>query len=508
MRPLYSLSLLETRNLLASGEVSPSRVVEACLERIARTEPSIGAILTLCAEEAGAAARRLEAAGPPDPERQPLWGVPLSVKDLLCTRGIRTTCASRFLENFVPPYDAFVVDRLKKAGAILLAKTNMDEFAMGSSTEFSAFQVTRNPWNTQRVPGGSSGGSAASVAAMQTYGSLGSDTGGSIRLPAGLCGVVGLKPTYGRVSRYGAVAYASSFDQIGPLARNVDDCALLFSVIAGYDPRDATSAQLPAPALERPEEGADLSGVVLGLPAEYWRGGLSAEVEQACCKAVGTAADLGAEIREISLPHLPYGLAAYYILASAEASSNLARFDGLRYGRRGGSPSDLKDTYTVSRTQGFGPEVKRRILLGAYTLSAGYYDAYYTKASQVRRLIRDDFSTALESCDALLAPACPVTAWEIGALLDDPLTTYKMDILTVCLNLAGLPGLSLPVGLGSESRLPVGLQIMGRAFDEPRVLRLGRILEAALPAIGSPADVNSKQRGSGSESELKRARAV
>jgi aspartyl-tRNA(Asn)/glutamyl-tRNA(Gln) amidotransferase subunit A len=486
MRALHSLSLLTARNLLASGEITPTQAVEACLERIAGTEPVLRAILTLCPDEARAEALRLQAAGPPDPVRQPLWGVPLTIKDLLCAKGVRTTCASRFLDNFRPPYDAFVVDRLKKAGAILLAKTNMDEFAMGSSTEFSAFQITRNPWNTDHVPGGSSGGSAASVAARQAYGSLGSDTGGSIRLPAGLCGIVGLKPTYGRVSRYGAIAYASSFDQIGPLARTVDDCALLFSVIAGYDPKDATSADLPPPDLAGLDAKGDLRGVTFGLPAEYWREGLSAEVEESCRKAVDTARDLGAAVKEVSLPRLPYGLAAYYILATAEASSNLARFDGLRYGRRAGSPADLLDTYTSSRSQGFGEEVKRRILLGTYALSSGYYDAYYTKASRIRRLILEDFGAALEHCDALLAPVCPVTAWKIGALIDDPLTSYKMDILTVCLNLAGLPGLCLPAGLGSESRLPVGLQIMGRAFDEVRLLRFGRILEAALPAIGAP----------------------
>ena len=486
MNALHSLSLLEARNRLAAGEITPGQAVESCLDRIARTEPSIRAILTLCADEAREEARRLEAAGPPDPVRQPLWGVPLTIKDVLCTKGVRTTCASRFLDNFIPPYDAFVVERLKQAGAILLAKTNMDEFAMGSSTEFSAFQSTRNPWNTEHIPGGSSGGSAASVAALQAYGSLGSDTGGSIRLPAGLCGIVGLKPTYGRVSRYGAVAYASSFDQIGPLARTVEDCALLFSVIAGYDPRDATCSDLPPPDLAGLNEEGGLSGVTFGLPLEYWFEGLSPEVEETCRKAVDAARNLGAAVREISLPRLPYGLAAYYILASAEASSNLARFDGLRYGRRAGSASDLLDTYAASRSQGFGQEVRRRILLGTYTLSAGYYDAYYTKASQVRRLILEDFSTALEQCDALLAPVCPVTAWKIGALIDDPLTSYKMDILTVCLNLAGLPGLCLPAGLGAESRLPVGLQIMGRPFDEVRLLRFGRLLEAALPGIGAP----------------------
>ena len=492
MTSLFSLSLTDIRAKLAKGEVSPSEAVESCLSRIETTEPALHACLTVCADEARRDAAELEkncASASNTGPRKPLWGVPVTVKDVFCTKGVRTTAASRMLENFVPPYDAFVIERLKEAGAIIVAKTNMDEFAMGSSTEYSAFQRTSNPWNTDCVPGGSSGGSAASVAAMQAFGSLGSDTGGSIRQPAGLCGCVGIKPTYGRVSRYGAIAYASSFDQVGPLARSVEDCALLLSVIAGYDPKDATCADLSVPDFSAALQKQDLSGVTLGLPKEYWQEGLSPEVDSACRAAIAKAQSLGATVKEVSLPHLSYGVAAYYILASAEASTNLARFDGLRYGLRMGEEAGLIDMYTASRSHGFGEEVKRRILLGTYTLSAGYYDAYYTKAAQIRRLILQDFESALASCDALLAPASPVTAWKFGAYSHDPLTAYKMDILTLGLNLAGLPGLSLPVGLGADSHMPVGMQIMGRSFDEAGIIGIGNVLEKNLPGLGTPAGV-------------------
>ena len=478
------MNLTGIRDKLQKGEVRPSEAVEASLARIAATDNKIRACLTVCGDEARNAAADLEISGP-DP-RKALWGVPVSVKDVLCTKGVRTTAASRMLENFLPPYDAFVVERLKNAGAILVAKNNMDEFAMGSSTEFSAFGVSANPWDTERVPGGSSGGSAASVAAGQTFGSLGSDTGGSIRQPAGLCGCIGIKPTYGRVSRYGAIAFGSSLDQVGPLARSVEDCALLLSVIAGYDPQDATSADLAVPDFPEAARNRDLSGLTLGLPREYWQEGLAPEVEAACRAAVATAEKLGARVLDISLPHLSYGVAAYYIIASAEASTNLARFDGMRYGLRQGPENDLIESYKASRSAGFGEEVKRRILLGTYTLSSGYYDAYYTKAARVRRLIFEDFADALGRCDALLAPVCPITAWKFGAYTEDPLTTYKMDILTLGLNLAGLPGLALPVGLGAESHLPVGLQIFGRAFDEAGIIRIAAALEAELPPSGEP----------------------
>ncbi len=480
---MHTLSLTEIRDRLRSGEARPGEAVEACLARIAATEPTLNACITVCAEQAAAEAKELEKAGP-NPAK-PLWGVPITLKDLLCTKGVRTTCASRMLKNFVPPYDAFVVRKLKEAGAIILAKTNMDEFAMGAATEFSAFGRTGNPWDASRTPGGSSGGSAASVAARQAYGSLGSDTGGSIRQPAGLCGCVGLKPTYGRVSRYGAVAYGSSFDQVGTLARSTADCALLLSVIAGYDPQDATSADLTVPDYSKALDRKDLRGLKLGLPVEYWKG-LSPEVETACRQAVETAKGLGAAIVEVSLPHVDLGVAAYYILASAEAGTNLARFDGVRYGLRKGEDQGLIGMYTASRAAGFGEEVQRRILLGTYVLSAGYYDAYYTKAAQVRRLIAEDFHKALTTCNHLLAPSCPVTAWKAGEI-SDPLTAYKMDILTLGLNLAGLPGLCLPAGLGQDSGLPVGLQIFGQAFDEEGLLQTGHALEAALSAVGMPS---------------------
>lgn len=485
MSDLYSLSLIEIRDKLASGAVSPLHAVNSCLERIEATEPKLHACLTVCAEQARDLAREYGKEGPPDPPKA-LWGVPVTVKDIFCTKGVRTTAASRMLEHFVPPYDAYVIQRLKDAGAIIIAKTNLDEFAMGSSTEFSAFGPTANPWNTDCVPGGSSGGSAASVAALQAFGSLGSDTGGSIRQPAGLCGCVGIKPTYGRVSRYGAIAYGSSFDQVGALARSVKDCALLLSVIAGYDERDATCANLPVLDYLAATDRVGLSGMTLGLPQEYWQEGLSPEVEAACRAAVSQAKSLGATVVEVSLPHLSLGVAAYYILASAEASTNLARFDGMRYGLRDETVTGLVESYTAARSQGFGEEVKRRILLGTYALSSGYYDAYYTKAAKVRRLILQDFENALSQCDALLAPASPVTAWKFGAYSDDPLTAYKMDVLTLSLNLCGLPGICLPVGLGADSGLPVGLQILGRSFDETGIIGIAAALESALPPLGEP----------------------
>ena len=488
MNALHTLGLIEIRDMLAKGELAPTQVLEAALARIAATEPTIRACLTVCENEARAEAARLEAAGADSSKA--LWGVPVTVKDMLCTHGVRTTAASRMLENFIPPYDAFVVRRLKEAGAIIVAKSNMDEFAMGSGTEFSAFAATANPWDTSCVPGGSSGGAAASVAAQQVYGALGSDSGGSIRQPAALCGCVGLKPTYGRVSRYGAIAYGSSFEQVGPLARSIADAAQLLSVIAGHDPQDATSADYPVDDYVAAAQRRSLNGVTLGLPKEYWAEGLSSEVASACRAAALQARDLGATILEVSLPHLPYSIAAYCILSAAEGSANLARFDGMRYGLRVDGP-DLAATYTASRSRGFGEEVKRRILLGAYVLSAGNYEAYYVKAAQARRLIRQDFQTALEQCDALLAPTSPVTAWKLGSLFDDlrasaPLAGYEKDIFTSSLNLAGLPGLSIPVGLGADAKLPVGIQILGRAFDEAGIIGIGAALEAALPPIGVP----------------------
>ena len=488
MPELYEKTLLEIRDALAGGETTAEAAVAACLERIEATEPTLKALLAVRGEEALAEARAMDAAGY-DPAK-PLWGVPLTVKDVLCTKGTPTTCGSKILEGFTPFYDATAVARLREAGAILIAKANMDEFAMGSSTENSAYQTTANPWDVTKVPGGSSGGSAASVAARQCFGTLGTDTGGSIRQPASFCGCVGLKPTYGRVSRFGCVAYGSSLDQIGPLARTVGDVAALLGAIAGHDPRDTTSVEAPVPDyLAAVKNAGDLKGLRIGLPKQYWTEGLAPEVEASCRAAVDKAAELGAEIVEVDLPHTEFAVAAYYIIAMAEASSNLARFDGVRYGHRDKDAKELIELYTASRTQGFGEEVQRRIMLGTYVLSAGYYDAYYRKAAQVRRLIRDDFRKALETCDVIAGPACPLTAWGIAEKTGDPLQMYLLDIFTISLNLAGLPGMSLPVGLGTDSGLPVGLQLLGPAFGEETILAVAASLEKALPALPIPMGI-------------------
>ena len=414
MSDLIQASLAEIRARLAGGDVSAEAVAKACLDRIAETEPSIHALITV-REQALEEARALDAQGPD--ASKPLWGVPVTVKDAIVTKGTRTTAGSKILGGFNPFYDAFVVERLKAAGAVIVGKNNMDEFAMGSSTENSAFGPPRNPRDPERIPGGSSGGSAASVAANQCYASLGTDTGGSIRQPAALCGCVGLKPTYGRVSRYGVIAYGSSLDQVGPLARTVEDAALVLSVIAGHDKRDSTSSPRPVDNYADFSR-TDLKGVRLGVPREFMAEGLDGPVAKACQDALARARDLGAELVDVSLPHATrHAIAAYYIVAMAEASSNLSRFDGVRYGYRAAEPKNLDDLYCRSRSEGFGQEVQRRILLGTYVLSAGYYDAYYKKAAQVRRLIRQDYLNALGSCDALFGPVSPVTAWKLGSII-------------------------------------------------------------------------------------------
>lgn len=470
MSHLIHASLAEVRAKLSGREVSAEDVTKACLDRIAATEPTLHALITV-REEALEDARALDAQGPD--ASKPLWGVPVTVKDAIVTKGVRTTAGSKILGNFTPFYDAFVVERLKEAGAIIVGKNNMDEFAMGSSTENSAFGPTRNPRDPERVPGGSSGGSAASVAAKQCYASLGTDTGGSIRQPAALCGCVGLKPTYGRVSRYGVIAYGSSLDQVGPLTRTVEDAAIMLSVLAGHDARDSTSS--PRPADDYALTRTDLKGVRLGVPREFMGEGLDGPVAKVCRDALDRARDLGAELVDVSLPHSTrHAIAAYYIVAMAEASSNLSRFDGVRYGYRAADPQNLDDLYCRSRSEGFGQEVQRRILLGTYVLSAGYYDAYYKKAAQVRRLIRQDYLAALDACDALFGPVSPVTAWKLGSIIDDPLKMYLMDIYTVSLNLAGLPGLSFPVG--EAEGLPVGMQLIGRDFDEATILNIGHVM--------------------------------
>jgi aspartyl-tRNA(Asn)/glutamyl-tRNA(Gln) amidotransferase subunit A len=477
------MTLSEIAAKLQSREISVEYVVQSCLDRIESTEPRVGALLSVQAEEALARARAMDQSGPE--ADKPLWGVPMVLKDLLTTKGVPTTCASKILENFVPFYDATVVERLRDAGAVLLGKANMDEFAMGSSTENSAFKKTANPWDPERVPGGSSGGSGATVAACQCYGALGTDTGGSIRLPASFCGVVGLKPTYGRVSRFGMVAYGSSLDQIGPMTRSVEDAARVLQIIAGHDPKDSTSVNCEVPDYCAALGKEDLSGVRIGLPEEYWGEGLAPEVETACREAIAKAESLGAQTVPVKLSLTDYAIATYYIIAMAEASSNLSRFDGVRYGYRNKEADELIDMYTRSRTEGFGDEVQRRIIMGAYVLSSGYYDAYYRKAAQVRRLIRKDFEQAFEQCDVIAGPVCPTTAFRSGEKAD-PLQMYLMDIFTISLNLAGLPGMSLPVGLGSESQMPVGLQLMGPAFSEERLLSVADTLERALPPMPVP----------------------
>ena len=486
MSELYKKSLKQIRDSLAGKEVSVTEAVRACLERIEATNEQINSMLhvELAAEQALRRAEELDREGPQP--GKPLWGVPVAVKDCICTKDLPTTCCSRMLANFVPFYDAYVVERLKACGAVIIGKTNMDEFAMGSGTESSFFGQTRNPWNQKLIPGGSSGGSAAAVAAGQCFGALGTDTGGSVRQPASMCGCVGVKPTYGRVSRFGAIGFASSLDQVGLFASNVEDGAILLEAIAGLDERDSTCSARAVEAYSRGLPG-ELKGIKIGLPKEFWQAeGIAPEVLREAEKAVAAARDLGAELVDVEMPHMPLSVASYYIIAPAEASTNLSKFDGLRYGFRAEGVESLDELYEQSRTQGFGEEVKRRIMLGSYVLSSGYYDAYYKKASQVRRLIQQDYLAALEKCDALLAPISPVTAWEIGKHSSDPLQSYLMDIFTVSLNLAGLPGLAIPAGLGSDSGMPVGVQLLGRAFDEDRLFKISYRLEQAIEPIGRP----------------------
>ncbi|HET8948700.1 MAG TPA: Asp-tRNA(Asn)/Glu-tRNA(Gln) amidotransferase subunit GatA [Candidatus Polarisedimenticolia bacterium] len=466
------------RDLVARGEITAAAAVDACLDRIGGIDSAIGAFVTVDADGARAAAARIDGDRKAGRPLGPLAGVPIALKDILATAGLPTRCGSRILEPFVPPFDATLVARLRAAGAIVLGKTNMDEFAMGSSTENSAYQVTRNPWDPERVPGGSSGGSAAAVAADEAPVSIGTDTGGSIRQPAALCGVVGMKPTYGRVSRYGLVAFASSLDQAGPFANSVADCAAVLQAIAGHDAHDSTSAAEPVPDYAA-ALGQGIRGLRIGVPREYFPDGLDAEVAASVRAAIDIARGLGASVREVSLPHTEYAIPTYYILATAEASSNLARFDGVRYGRRAAGAKDLAALYQGTRGEGFGPEVKRRIMLGTYVLSSGYYDAYYLKGQKVRTLIRRDFDDAFGQVDLLVTPTSPTTAFRIGEKVDDPLAMYLSDIFTVTLNLAGLPGLSLPCGV-SRAGLPIGLQIVGGRFAEATVLRLAAALEAEI----------------------------
>ncbi len=462
---------------LAGREVSSQAATQACLDRIQRVDGSLRAFLSYDAADALAQADAADQAlaGGVTHTQRPLLGVPIAVKDVIAVKGQPLNCGSKILGNFVSPYDATVVERLKAAGAVVFGRLNMDEFAMGSSTENSAFQVTRNPWDASRIPGGSSGGSAAAVAADECAAALGSDTGGSIRQPAALCGCVGLKPSYGRVSRYGLVAFASSLDQIGCFTKETRDAATVLKVLSGVDSRDSTSVPQPVPDYAASLAG-DIKGVKLGLPREYMVGGLDPEVKQAVDAAVKQLEKLGAEIVEVSLPHTDYAIAAYYIIATAEASANLARFDGIRYGRRVDGADPIK-LYGNTRGAGFGPEVKRRIILGTYVLSSGYYDAYYLRAQKVRTLIRQDFLKAFEQVDALITPTSPTAAFKIGEKADDPLQMYLMDIFTISANLSGICGISVPCGFTREPKLPIGLQLLGKPFGEETILRVAHTYE-------------------------------
>ncbi|MBU4316696.1 MAG: Asp-tRNA(Asn)/Glu-tRNA(Gln) amidotransferase subunit GatA [Proteobacteria bacterium] len=468
---LHELTLSKAHELLRTKEISSVELTRAVLDRIDGVEAKVEAFITLTPETALARAEEADQAISRG-EITPLTGIPIAVKDLICTQGIRTTCASKILENFIPPYDATVITRLSKAGAVLVGKANMDEFAMGSSNENSGLKITRNPWNLECVPGGSSGGSAAAVAADMCLGALGSDTGGSIRQPASHCGIVGIKPTYGRVSRFGLVAFASSLDQIGPLAKTVEDAALLLEVISGHDPKDSTSAPVEVPRFSDPMK-EDLKGCKIGLPKEFFNTqGLDPDVSESVHRAIRTLKDLGAEFVEVSLPHAEHAVAVYYILAPSEASSNLARYDGVKYGLRKEGPDGLADMYRKTRSGGFGQEVKRRIILGTYALSSGYYDAYYNKASQVRTLISRDYAEAFGQCHAILSPVAPTPAFRIGEKTEDPLTMYLSDIYTLSANLAGIPGMSVPCGFSTRG-LPIGVQLLSGHFNEAVLLKIG-----------------------------------
>ncbi len=480
-------------------EVSALEVVDAHLARAAALEPRLHAFLRLTADDARAQAREVDAALARGEDPGPLCGVPVAIKDNLCTRGVETTAASRILEGYTPPFDATVVERLRRAGAVSLGKTNLDEFAMGSSTENSAFGPTRNPWDLERVPGGSSGGSAAAVAAGEAPLSLGSDTGGSIRQPAALCGVVGVKPTYGLVSRFGLIAFASSLDQVGPFARDCADAALLMDALWGPDPRDMTSRDPRDPRVSGPEhaawsgprpftaaaQGASLEGVTLGLVKEYLELTTDPAVKGAVLAAVERAKARGARVREVSLGLTEFAIPTYQLVSTAEASSNLARYDGVHYGRRTQERTDVVGLYERSRAEGFGPEVRRRIFLGTFVLSSGFYDAYYLKGLRARRKIRDDFLRALDGVDALVGPTSPLPAFRLGERVDDPLAMYAVDVFTVSANMAGLPALSLPCGFtGGDRPLPIGLQLTGRPWSDPRLLAIGAALERALEGAG------------------------
>jgi len=472
---LYKLTISEIRDIIDKKEASIREVTESVFERIDSVEEKIKAFVTIAKDKAVEMAERMQKEiDLPGAQKRSIRGVPLAVKDNMCTKGVYTTCSSKILRNFIPPYESTVTSRLLEQGYVLVGKTNLDEFAMGSSTENSGFFTTNNPWDFGRIPGGSSGGSAAAVAADECIAALGSDTGGSIRQPAALCGVVGLKPTYGRVSRYGLVAFASSLDQIGPLTKNVKDSAILMNIISGYDPLDSTSAPVPLPDFTD-VLGRDIKGMKIGIPREYFIEGMNAEVLAAVREAIRQLEALGAVPVEVSLPHTGYAVSTYYVLATSEASSNLARYDGVKYGFRA-KGKDLMEMYVNTRAQGFGAEVKRRIMLGTYALSSGYYEAYYKKAQQVRTLIKRDFEEAFDMADMLVTPTSPTAAFKRGERTDDPLQMYLSDIFTISVNLAGVPAISIPCGFTSDN-LPIGLQLIGKHFDEESVLKVAYAYE-------------------------------
>lgn len=472
---LHQLTIHQLHDLLVKKKITSREATEALYRHIREAEGKIKAYLLLTEDEAFRQAGQVDRKIAKGEEVGDLAGVPIGLKDILCTKGIQTTCASKILERYVPFYDATVIKKLREKDAVFLGKLNMDEFAMGSSTENSGFQITHNPWDLKRIPGGSSGGSAAAVASDECMAALGTDTGGSIRQPAACCGVVGLKPTYGRVSRYGLVAFASSLDQIGPITKDVEDCAILMNAISGYDPCDSTSVNVEVPDFKKSLK-RDIKGIRIGIPEEYFIEGMDPEVEKTVEEAIDSLAKWGAEIQRISLPHTEYAVAIYYIIATAEASSNLARYDGVKYGFRSRGYRDLMEMYTQTRAKGFGNEVKRRIILGTYVLSAGYYEAYYRKASQVRTLIKKDFDEAFQKVDVIVSPTAPTPAFRIGEKTEDPLQMYLSDIHTIPVNLAGIPAISIPCGFSHEG-LPIGLQVMGKHFDEGMLLRVAYTFE-------------------------------
>jgi len=472
---IYDLSIAQVSSMLKNGEISSSELTKASMERLKSIEPKLDSFLSITEELAMSQAKAVDEKRASGEALSDIAGIPMAIKDNICTKGIKTTCASKMLENFVPPYNATVVDRLFDKGAVLMGKTNLDEFAMGGSTENSAFKPTRNPWDTSRVPGGSSGGSAASVAGRQVFYALGSDTGGSVREPASFTGIVGLKPTYGRISRYGLVAFGSSLDQIGIFTRDVEDCAMVLAHMAGKDRMDGTSVDVPVPDYSG-ELAGDVKGMKVGVPKELLGEGVNQDVKNAIVAALEKLKEQGVEWEEISMPNLKHSIETYYIIAPCEASSNLARYDGIRYGFRTGDFETLEELYKRTRSEGFGEEVKRRIMIGTYALSAGYYDAYYKKALKVRTLIKNDFMNAYDKYDAIITPTAPNTAYKLGEKIGDPLSMYMEDLCTIPVNMAGLPGLSIPCGLDSNG-MPIGMQIIGKHFDEAGILRLAKAYE-------------------------------